>query len=98
MVDFFFGVCRAEFINSATSDKEALNCAQALQTITHCQRRNCSCNQGQTARKDLNCPNPDRCFKQAKKLIDLLPPKWNPLEPSCPRTKMKEQTELEQTQ
>ncbi|KAJ3911656.1 hypothetical protein F5877DRAFT_55042 [Lentinula edodes] len=49
-----------------------------LRNTHHHARRNCACPKCRQMRED-NCRNPHKCYEYAKKLIETLPPKWNPL-------------------
>ena len=52
--------------------------ANSLQNPNHTPDPNCLC-ENCTESGDVNeCENPHHCYKQAEKLIGLLPPKWNP--------------------
>ena len=75
---------------------DVLNKAQALHASDHSPRRNCGCSHCRKERTETGCRHPDRCFKQAKRLLDGLPSKWNPQYPSPCRVNMSEQTRLDQ--
>ena len=47
------------------------------QTLRHSMRKNCACDPCRTA-QTKGCPNPAKCCQAAKKILDLLHPKWRP--------------------
>ncbi|KAJ3897365.1 hypothetical protein F5879DRAFT_814000 [Lentinula edodes] len=72
---------------------EAETFANLAQTNRHLDRRNCACSSCTQIRRETKCKNPNRCFRKARELLLLLPPKWNPLH-QLPEDH--EPTELEQ--
>jgi len=52
--------------------------ANSLQNPTHTPDPNCLCENCVESGDVNECENPHYCYKQAEKLIGLLPPKWNP--------------------
>ncbi|THU93283.1 hypothetical protein K435DRAFT_613767, partial [Dendrothele bispora CBS 962.96] len=57
-------------------DAEAL--ANMLRNSQHTMENNCMCEQCTHLRTNLHCEHPQGCMKQALKLINTLPPKWDP--------------------
>ncbi|EIW60170.1 uncharacterized protein TRAVEDRAFT_118734, partial [Trametes versicolor FP-101664 SS1] len=52
--------------------------AGVLEDASHRRSRECSCAGCERAITEDRCTYPDRCFERARRLLDLLPPKWDP--------------------
>jgi hypothetical protein len=52
--------------------------------MTHKPRRNCVCTKCQKARSESGCRNPHKCQLTARKILNCLHPKWDPLQTSPP--------------
>lgn len=64
---------------STVGDCEAL--AAALLSPTHRPAASCTCNFCEAAITSARCADPNRCYVRASKLLDTLPPKWDPRKP-----------------
>ncbi|KAJ3805256.1 hypothetical protein F5876DRAFT_3519, partial [Lentinula aff. lateritia] len=52
--------------------------ANKIHTMRHLDRRNCVCTLCTKIRRETKCNSPNRCYRKARELLLLLPPKWNP--------------------
>ncbi|OJT03797.1 Transposon TX1 uncharacterized 149 kDa protein, partial [Trametes pubescens] len=52
--------------------------ASALTDPTHRRANRCTCTNCEAVIVKARCAHPDRCFERARKLMDLLPSKWDP--------------------
>ena len=53
--------------------------AHKLSFISHKRKRSCRCRSCRRLRTQTGCKDPNACYELARKLLDTLPPKWNPL-------------------
>jgi ribonuclease HI len=58
--------------------KDSESLAANLGFRGHRPRRDCKCDRCQNVRTSTGCNNPHKCYLRAQKLMDALPPKWNP--------------------
>ncbi|KAF9030590.1 hypothetical protein BDZ89DRAFT_1243555, partial [Hymenopellis radicata] len=52
--------------------------ASYLNAEDHKSHKNCNCEKCRQMRFRHGCPNPHKCYKRAKTILEKLPPKWNP--------------------
>ena len=58
---------------------DAEQVASSLNDPAHNEDANCLCDNCTEAGNNKGCENPHLCFKRARELLSMIPPKWNPL-------------------
>ncbi|THV01200.1 hypothetical protein K435DRAFT_632724, partial [Dendrothele bispora CBS 962.96] len=57
---------------------DAEELAKNLEEEEHKPQNNCECQVCKRLKQTMNCTHPHSCMKQAAKLLDTLPQKWDP--------------------
>lgn len=57
---------------------EVESMANLIQSNSHSQNMSCKCDECEFIRETYACKHPHGCARQAEKLLDTLPPKWDP--------------------